>query len=47
AQDRALAAAALTAAQRDALIGRYATRYRYDAAGRLIEETDPLDNRLR
>ncbi|MBN3816361.1 LysM peptidoglycan-binding domain-containing protein [Paraburkholderia sp. Se-20369] len=42
AQDRALAAAALTAAQRDALIGRYATRYRYDAAGRLIEETDPL-----
>ncbi|WP_157768492.1 hypothetical protein, partial [Burkholderia ambifaria] len=42
AQDRALTAVALTAAQRDALIGRYATRYRYDAAGRLIEATDPL-----
>ncbi|OXI87197.1 hypothetical protein CFB40_16105 [Burkholderia sp. AU31652] len=41
-QNRALAAAALTAAQRNALIDRYATRYRYDAVGRLIEATDPL-----
>ncbi|WP_338638622.1 LysM peptidoglycan-binding domain-containing protein [Burkholderia pyrrocinia] len=42
AQGRALAAGALTAAQREELAGRYATRYRYDAAGRLTEETDPL-----
>ncbi|MDY7805968.1 hypothetical protein U0E23_26345, partial [Burkholderia stagnalis] len=42
AQGRALAAAALTAAQREELAGRYATRYRYDAAGRLTDETDPL-----
>ncbi|MEN8517159.1 LysM peptidoglycan-binding domain-containing protein [Burkholderia sp. RS02] len=42
AQGRALTAAALTAAQREELAGRYATRYRYDAAGRLTEETDPL-----
>ncbi|MGT0244769.1 LysM peptidoglycan-binding domain-containing protein [Burkholderia pyrrocinia] len=42
AQGRALAASTLTAAQRDALSARYATHYRYDAAGRLIEEIDPL-----
>ncbi|HEF5873488.1 TPA: LysM peptidoglycan-binding domain-containing protein, partial [Burkholderia cenocepacia] len=41
-QNRALVAAALTAAQRNALIDRYATHYRYDAAGRLTEETNPL-----
>ncbi|WGS41650.1 LysM peptidoglycan-binding domain-containing protein [Burkholderia sp. JSH-S8] len=42
AQGRVLAAAALTAAQREELAVRYATRYRYDAAGRLMDETDPL-----
>ncbi|KVO27578.1 LysM peptidoglycan-binding domain-containing protein [Burkholderia ubonensis] len=42
AQGHALTAAALTATQREELAGRYATRYRYDAAGRLTDETDPL-----